>query len=168
MKTATHILALAASLSLLATAQDRAEPRAADAAPAQLSPEAAAAREAGIADAWKNALSVAHQISASQGYRRRDTYWAGRLPDEGFTIIPLQLYADNDYYIAIGTDADSQAISAAAFTPERRLIKTAPDRGEGKLVIHITPEHSGPHYLRLHLKAKPARPVHCAVTYVYK
>lgn len=164
----THpIVALALSCSLLATAQDQGEVKKKD-APAVLAPEAAAKREAGIATAKKNALEVAHQIGASRSYRQRDSYWTGALPEGGFVIIPLQLYADNDYYVTVGTDADSQSISIAAFTPERMLIKTAPDRGEGKLVLHIKPEQSGPHYLRLHVNEKIARPAHCAVTYVYR
>jgi hypothetical protein len=171
MRTAIKIVTFAGCLSLLAPAQEKEkkkrEPEFAK-VPEPPSAEARAAREAGIGIAWKNALGCAHQIAASQGYRRRDTRWAAALPDEGFTIIPLQLYAGNDYYVAIGTDTDSNAIAATAFDPERMLIKTAPDRGSGKLVLHITPERSGPHYLRLHLKEKPARATHCALTYIYK
>ncbi|MGI9241828.1 MAG: hypothetical protein ACR2RV_13580 [Verrucomicrobiales bacterium] len=167
MRIPHSIVALALSCSLLATAQDQGEPKTTEATP-PLTPEATANREAGIATAKKNALEVAHQIGASRSYRQRDSYWTGALPGEGFVIIPLQLYADNDYYITVGTDTDSQSVSIAAFTPDRMLIKTAPNRGEGKLILHIKPEQSGPHYLRLHLNEKTARPAHCAVTYVYR
>ena len=169
MRGITKLIALVASLSVLAPAQDKDEAEPAN-APKEPTAEEISARESGIATAWKNALGSAHQIAASQGYRRRDTRWSAALPDDGFTIIPLQLYAGNDYYVAIGTDSDSDTIAVAAFDPDKMLIKTTPDRGKGKgkLILHLSPQHSGPHYVRLRLNEKPLKPVHCALTYVYK
>ena len=125
MKGITKLIALAASLSVLAPAQDKEEAESAD-APKEATAEEISVRESGIGTAWKNALGSAHQIAASQGYRRRDTRWSAALPDDGFTIIPLQLYAGNDYYIAIGTDSDSDTIAVAAFDPDRMLDQDHP------------------------------------------
>ncbi|MFT4549566.1 MAG: hypothetical protein ACI8XO_001844 [Verrucomicrobiales bacterium] len=160
-----------ATLVLLATAQEGNQtPPDPDFSkvPEKPSAESLAAREAGIRTAWTNALNVAHQIAASQGYRSRDSRWTGELATEGFTIIPLQLYAGNDYFIVLGSDCEEDTISAAAFDPEQRLIKTPPDSAPGKLVFHLTPKKSGAHYLRLQQKAKRAQPTRCALTYVYR
>jgi hypothetical protein len=158
-----------ASLSLLASAQEKGEEEPDFAkVPEPPTAESLAARAAGINTAWTKALSAAHQIAASQGYRRRDTRWTAELPGEGFTIVRLQLYAGNDYYIILGTDSVSDNIAAAAFDPDRMLIKTGPDRGQGKLVLHITPKKSGVHYLRLHQKSPSKKPTHCALTYIYR
>ena len=162
-----HFIIASACLTWLAGAQEKAEPESSK-APKPPTAEDLAARQIGIRTSWKNALNVAHQIAASQGYRRRDTHWKAALPSEGFTVVPLQLYAGNEYYIILGTDGDTNQISASAFDPERMLVKTAPDRGEGKLLLRLKPERSGTHYLRIHHKEKPTKPVHAALTYLYK
>lgn len=168
MRTASNLLAAAACLTILASAQEKdADPDFAK-VPEPLSAGAITARKAGIQTAWVHALNAAHQIAASQGYRQRDTHWAAALPDKGFTIIPLQLFAGNDYYIVIGTDTSAEAIGASAFGPDRRLVKTAPERGGSQLVLHIAPEVSGRHYLRLRHRQAQENPVHCAVTYIYR
>ncbi len=165
------ILVTTVALAIFAIAQEKA-PENADRdfekVPEAPSPEQIAAREAGILTASTNALSVAHQIAASQGYRRRDAVWTGQLPAEGFTIIPLQLYAGNDYYVVLGSDTADGTVSAAAFDPERMLIKTAPDSAPGKMVFHITPKISGPHYFRIHHGKAEHKPTHCAMTYIYR
>ncbi len=163
------VIAAVATLGLLAPAQEKRdrEPEFAK-VPVELSPEAVAARRNGIRAAWVQAINAAHQIAASQGYRRRDAYWGEAIPSEGFVIVPLQLYAGNDYYLVLGSDGPIDNVSASAFDPERRLIKSAPDRGDGKLILHIKPERSGKHYLRLHQKDASERPLHCALTYVYR
>ena len=169
MRMTLNILSVATCLALPGAAQEEeeAEPDYAK-VPEPPSAETIAARKAGIQTAWKSALDTAHQIAASQGYRWRATRWATELPGEGFKIIPLQLFAGNDYYIVLGTDASAENISAAMFDPDRTLVKTAPDRKGDRLVLHVTPKSSGRHYLRLHHKKPPQKPVHCAVTYVYR
>ena len=126
------------------------------------------AREASTATAWHNALNAAHQIAASRGYRQRNSHTTGSIPGEGFTIIPLQLYAGNDYYICLGTDAPIEEISAAAFDPDQRLVKSAPSRANGKLVLRIRPKKTGPHYLRLHHTDPREAKSYYALTYIYK
>jgi hypothetical protein len=169
MRTTLKILTVICCLALPVAAQEEegAEPDYAK-APEPPSAEAIAARKVGIETAWDHALDTAHQIAASQGYRWRATGWAARLPDEGFSIIPLQLFAGNDYYIVLGTDASAEDISAALFDPDRTLVKAAPDRGGERLVLHVSPKTTGRHYLRLHHKKPPPKPVHCAVTYLYR
>ena len=167
MRSTIKIFATCACLTLLAPAQEEGEPDFSK-VPAAPTAEAIAAGEAGIRTAWKNSLTAAHQIAASQGYRRRDTRWVQALPDKGFTIVPLQLYAGNDYYITLGIDEGGENVAATAFDPERMLIRSAPDYADGKLVLRITPKKSGPHYVRLHQKAAPKKPIHCALTYIYK
>ena len=137
-------------------------------APKPPSAEALAAQERALRIAWEEARRTAHQIAASHAYRQRDAHWGAELPKEGFKIIPLQLYAGNDYFLIIGSDSATQNISASAFGPDRRLIKSAPDRSGGKLVLRIRPEKSGKHYLRLHQSKPSQTPVHCALTYVYR
>ena len=168
MDTPPKIVIAIACLSLLAAAQEKTDEPDYAKAPAPLSSEAVAAREAGLKTALNHALNAAQQLSASQGFRQRDARWVAPLADEGFTIVPLQFFASNEYYLIVGTDADSDEIAAAAFDPDRLLVKTSPARGNGKLIFHITPKKSGRHYLRLHRKNPTAKPSHCAVTYVYR
>ena len=166
---ASTVIAAVTTLSLLAPAQEKsgAEPEFAK-VPAKPSPQAIAARNNGIRVAWEQAINAAHQLAASQGYRRRDAHWGDALRSEGFTIVPLQLFAGNDYYLVLGTDSGVKNVSVSAFDPGRRLIKSAPDRGENELVLRIRPEKSGKHYLRLHQTKPSEKPIHCALTYIYR
>jgi len=161
-------LAAILTLPILGIAQDGARETRAAKKPAPTKEETAA-RKAGIITARHHAINASHQIAASQGYRQRDTMWTGSLPAEGFVIVPLQLYAGNTYYIVLGSDSpDADAIAASAFDPDRKLIKVAPDRTPGKLVLKVTPKKSGRHYFRIHQNGEKKTPIHCALTYIFK
>lgn len=158
-------IALVAGLPRALDRRDRALPP--DAPPTAAAPLPSAAGS-GQQAAWQNALNLAYQIAASQGFRQRATRWEDILPDEGFRIIPLTLLAGNQYFVILGSDAPAGSISVAAFDPDRMLIPAPPDEGDGRIVLKLTPQKSGEHYLRIHKRDDAAPPIHCALTYVYR
>ena len=83
-------------------------------------------------------------------------------------MIPVQLYAGNEYQFIVGFDVADGGLGLAVFDARGRVIASEVHRGAGKMVMKIKPRASGVHRIRIRALDGEAPPVATALTYIYK
>ncbi len=112
-------------------------------------------------------LDLAHAIATAGNYKRRNNYWEGAIRGDDIIILPLQFFAGNDYYIALGTDGPTDAIAVTAFDTAGKVMPLVPDERDGRLMLNVKPKKSGAHFLRLRLR-KGSTFAYGVLTYLYR
>lgn len=118
--------------------------------------------------ARSRAYDLEFSVSAAGNYKRRDTYWEGVLDADDTVIIPLQLFKGNDYMIAIGLGSKENVVAVTAFNCAGKVMPLIPDEQEGRLLLPVSPNQSGAHFLRLRLRNGVTTPVYAVMTYLYR
>ncbi len=130
--------------------------------------EAAPVPEADPKAAWRRARSLAHQLAAAGGYSQRAALWEGEVAGDGPAVVPVQLYAGNEYQFVVGFDAPGAGLGLAVFDARGRVLPGEVHRAAGKMVTKVRPAASGVHRVRVRLLDGAAAPAAAAMTYVYK
>jgi hypothetical protein len=114
------------------------------------------------------ARGLAHELAAAGSYSQRAALWEAELAGADPAVIPVQLYAGNEYQIIVGFDVLDGRLGLAVFDARGRVIASEVHRGKGKMVMKIKPEASGVHRIRIRALDSEAPPVAAALTYIYK
>ena len=118
--------------------------------------------------ALRHARSTAHEVGAAGAYNQRAAIWEREVKPGEVALLPVQLYAGNEYQIIVGFDAPSAKLGLAVFDARGRLVPAGVHRGQGRMVLAIKPERSEVYQVRLRLTEADAVAAAAALTYVYK
>ena len=112
-----------------------------------------------------SALDVAGAFS-NDGFKIRDGHWSGTLkPKDKATLMTVNLYAGNQYFFAMGTQADAR-VALAVYDESGKKVSTETWTDGNKFATSVAPATSGPYYVSLRLPE--GDPATFCLLYCYK
>ena len=98
-------------------------------------------------DAETNARITALDIAgafSNEGFKIRDGHWSGTLkPKEKAMLMTVNLYAGNQYYFSMGTEADAR-VALAVYDETGKKVSTETWTDGNKSATSVAPSSSGP------------------------
>src|SRR5882757_2978153 len=92
-----------------------------------------------------SALDVAGAFS-NDGFKIRNGHWAGILkPKDKAVLMTVNLYAGNQYFFAMGTQADAR-VALAVYDESGKKVSTETWSDGNKFATSVAPSTSGPYY----------------------
>lgn len=114
------------------------------------------------------AQAAVDELAPAGNYSRRAAIWEAELDGAEPAVIPVQLFAGNEYRFIIGFDSPGGDLGLAVFDARGRVIASEVERAEGRMVMVIKPAGSGVHRIRVRVLDSGAGAVAAALTYIYK
>jgi hypothetical protein len=112
-----------------------------------------------------SALDVAGAFS-NDGFKIRDGHWSGTLkPKDKAVLMTVNLYAGNQYFFAMGTQAEAR-VALAVYDESGKKVSTETWSDGNKFATSVAPSTSGPYYVSLRLTE--GDPATFCLLYCYK
>ena len=103
---------------------------------------------------------------ANDGFKTRDGNYLGKLEQGKDTVVSLNLYAGNDYWLCLASSADKARVSITVFDETGKLLEAELFEDGSRAAAAVSPAVSGPYFVRLRLAE--GDPASFCFLYTYK
>lgn len=105
------------------------------------------------------ARNVAESLAtafSNDGFKLRDGCWMGVLEPKRSKVIQVSLYAGNQYWFSLGSNAQDGKLSISIHDEAGKPMPVEPFADESKAAAGFAPQISGPYYVRIESQAGAA------------
>lgn len=103
---------------------------------------------------------------ANDGFKTRDGFWSGTIKPAERAVVAVNLYAGNQYWFSVGTNAKTKKLEIELFDETGRQVPVESYHAEGNGAAGFSPTSSGQYYVSIGVAE--AEPAVCCLIYSYK